>query len=59
MLKRKRILDEGIQFIEAEFGVSYSSWQVRRILKFGMKYTKIPERLQKAENAEETLKKLG
>lgn len=43
MLKKKDswTTKEVQDLIEKEFGVSYSSWQVRRILKiFGMKYTK-------------------
>ncbi|OFV66197.1 MAG: transcriptional regulator [Candidatus Syntrophoarchaeum butanivorans] len=36
------------ELIEAEFGVSYSSWQVKRILKsFGMRYA-LSEGLQEA-----------
>jgi len=47
--------------IEAKFGVSYSSWQVRRILKsFGMKYAKPYQKdYRKPDDAEETLKKPG
>jgi putative transposase len=49
------------ELIEAEFGVEYSSWQVRRILRsFGMKYAKPYQKdYRKPENAEETLKKPG
>ena len=48
------------ELIEAEFGVKYSSWQVRRILRsFGMKYAKPYQKdYRKPENADETLKKL-
>ena len=44
---------------ELEFGVIYSSWQVRRILKsFGMRYAKPYQKdYRKPENAEDTLKK--
>jgi len=47
------------ELIEAEFGVKYSSWQVRRILRsFGMKYAKPYQKdYRKPENADETLKK--
>lgn len=47
------------EIIEEELGVSYSSWQVRRILKsFGMKYAKPYQKdYRKPEDAEETLKK--
>jgi len=38
---------------------SYSSWQVRRILKFGMKYAKLSKDYRKPENAEEILKNLN
>jgi putative transposase len=49
------------ELIEEEFGVSYSSWQVRRILKsFGMKCAKPYQKdYRKPDNAEETLKKPG
>jgi len=49
------------ELIEAKFGVKYSSWQVRRILKsFGMKYAKPYQKdYRKPENADETLKRLG
>ncbi len=61
MLKKKdsRTTKEVQELIEAEFGVSYSSWQVRRILRsFGMKYAKPYQKdYRKPENAEETLKK--
>ena len=48
------------ELIEAEFGVSYSSWQVKRILKsFGMRYAKPYQKdYRKPDNAEDTLKKL-
>jgi len=48
------------EVIEAEFGVIYSSWQVRRILKsFGMRYAKPYQKdYRRADNAEDTLKKL-
>ena len=48
------------ELIEAEFGVIYSSWQVRRILKsFGMRYAKPYQKdYRKPDNAEDTLKKL-
>jgi len=47
------------ELIEAEFGVSYSSWQVKRILKsFGMRYAKPYQKdYRKPDNAEDTLKK--
>lgn len=49
------------ELIEAEFGIKYSSWQVRRILRsFGMKYAKPYQKdYRRPENAEESLKKLG
>jgi len=42
MLKERLWTTNEVQkLIEEEFGVTYSSWQVRRILKsFGMKYAK-------------------
>ena len=45
--------------IEENFGVGYSSWQVRRILRsFGMKYAKPYQKdYRKPSEAEETLKK--
>ncbi|CAD7768565.1 hypothetical protein AIOGIFDO_00334 [Candidatus Methanoperedenaceae archaeon GB37] len=50
------------EFIEAEleFGVVYSLWQVRRILKsFGMRYARPYQKdYRRADNAEDTLKKL-
>ena len=48
------------EVIEAEFGVIYSSWQVRRILKsFGMRYARPYQKdYRKPDNAEDTLKKL-
>jgi putative transposase len=61
MLKEREWSTKEVQeLIEAEFGVSYSSWQVRRILKSsGMKYAKPYQKdYRKPENAEETLKKL-
>jgi len=49
------------ELIEGEFGVVYSSWQVRRILRsFGMKYAKPYQKdYRKPDNAEDTLKKPG
>ncbi|ADL57733.1 transposase [Methanothermobacter marburgensis str. Marburg] len=62
MLKRKDswTTKEVQDLIEDKFGVNYSSWQVRRILKsFGMKYAKPYQKdYRRPENAEETLKKL-
>ena len=48
------------ELIETEFGVTYSSWQVRRILKsFGMRCAKPYQKdYRKPENATKTLKKL-
>ena len=48
------------EVIEAEFGVIYSSWQARRILKsFGMRYAKPYQKdYRRADNAEDTLKNL-
>jgi putative transposase len=48
------------ELIESEFGVNYSSWQIRRILRaFGMKYAKPYQKdYRKPEDAEDTLKKL-
>ncbi|CAD7775823.1 Homeodomain-like domain protein [Candidatus Methanoperedenaceae archaeon GB37] len=45
---------------ELEFGVIYSSWQVRRILKsFGMRYARPYQKdYRKPDNAEDTLKTL-
>ncbi|CAD7767823.1 hypothetical protein FHEFKHOI_00004 [Candidatus Methanoperedenaceae archaeon GB50] len=45
---------------ELEFGVIYSSWQVRRILKsFGMRYAKPYQKdYRRADNTENTLKTL-
>ena len=61
MLKKKDswTTKEVQKLIEEEFGVNYSSWQVRRILKsFGMKYAKPYQKdYRKPENAEKTLKK--
>ena len=47
------------ELIEAEFGVVYSSWQARRILKsFGMRYAKPYQKdYRKPDDAEDTLKK--
>ena len=61
MLKEKEWTTKEVQeLIEAEFGVSYSSWQVRRILKsFGMRYAKPYQNdYRRADDAEDTLKKL-
>ncbi|QEF94381.1 MULTISPECIES: IS630 family transposase [Methanothermobacter] len=62
MLKRKDswTTKEVQDLIEDKFGVNYSSWQVRRILKsFGMKYAKPYQKdYRRPENAEETLKNL-
>ncbi len=61
MLKKKDswTTKEVQDLIKKEFGVSYSSWQVRRILKsFGMKYAKPYQKdYRRPENAEETLKR--
>ncbi|CAD7773849.1 Homeodomain-like domain protein [Candidatus Methanoperedenaceae archaeon GB50] len=61
MLKKKDswTTKEVQEVIEAEFGVIYSSWQVRRILKsFGMRYAKPYQKdYRRADNAEDTLKK--
>ena len=48
------------KLIEEEFGVGYSSWQIKRILKsFGMRYAKPYQKdYRKPDNAEDTLKKL-
>jgi len=45
--------------VKKEFGVEYSSWQIRRIIKsFGMKYAKpLQKDYRRPENAEEILKK--
>jgi|GEM_PF-1720577 len=63
MLKKKDswTTKEVQKLIEEEFGVNYSSWQVRRILKsFGMKYAKPYQKdYRKPENAEKTLKNLS
>ena len=47
------------ELIKEEFGITYSSWQVRRILRsFGMRYSKPYQKdYRKPENAEENLKK--
>ena len=49
--KGSRTTKEVQELIEAEFGVSYSSWQIRRILKsFGVEIRQtLPEGLQKAK----------
>ena len=62
VLKEKEWTTKEVQkLIEAEFGVSYSSWQVRRILRsFGMRYAKPYQKdYRKPDNAEDTLKKPG
>jgi len=68
VLKEKEWTTKEVQkLIEAEFGVSYSSWQVRRILRsFGMRYAKrmryakpYQKDYRKPDNAEDTLKKPG
>jgi putative transposase len=45
--------------VKREFGVEYSSWQIRRIIKsFGMKYAKpLQKDYRRPGNAEEILKK--
>ena len=51
MLKKKDswTTKEVQNLIEAEFGITYSSWQVRRILRFWNEIRQtIPERLRKA-----------
>ncbi len=63
MLKEKEWTTKEVQEVieaELEFGVIYSSWQVRRILKsFGMRYAKPYQKdYRKPDNAEDTLKKL-
>ena len=61
MLKEKEWTTKEVQeVIEAEFGVIYSSWQVRRILKsFGMRYARPYQKdYRKPDNAEDTLKNL-
>ena len=63
MLKEKEWTTKEVQELieaELEFGVVYSSWQVRRILKsFGMRYAKPYQKdYRKPDNAEDTLKKL-
>ena len=61
MLKEKEWTTKEVQeVIEAEFGVIYSSWQARRILKsFGMRYARPYQKdYRKPDNAEDTLKKL-
>ena len=61
MLKEKEWTTKEVQeLIEAKFGVIYSSWQVRRILKsFGMRYARPYQKdYRKPDNAEDTLKKL-
>ena len=44
--------------VKREFGVEYSSWQIKRIIKsFGMKYAKpLQKDYRRLENAEEILK---
>ncbi|CAD7767880.1 hypothetical protein AIOGIFDO_00026 [Candidatus Methanoperedenaceae archaeon GB37] len=63
MLKEKEWTTKEVQEVieaELEFGVIYSSWQVRRILKsFGMRCAKPCQRdYRRADNAEYTLKNL-
>ena len=63
MLKEKEWTTKEVQEVieaELEFGVIYSSWQVRRILKsFGMRYARPYQKdYRRADNAEDTLKKL-
>jgi putative transposase len=52
-------ISEVQELILKEFGVEYSYWQVRRILKsFGMHHSKpYPKDYRRPENAEEILKK--
>ncbi|CAD7769802.1 hypothetical protein AIOGIFDO_00687 [Candidatus Methanoperedenaceae archaeon GB37] len=62
MLKEEEWTTKEVQEVieaELEFGVVYSSWQVRRILKsFGMRYAKPYQKdYRKPDNAEDTLKK--
>ena len=62
MLKEEEWTTKEVQEVieaELEFGVVYSSWQVRRILKsFGMRYAKPYQKdYRRADNAEDTLKK--
>jgi len=60
MLKERTWTTKEVQeLIKEKFGVIYSSWQVRRILKsFGMKYAKpFQKDYRRPENAEELLKK--
>ena len=63
MLKEKEWTTKEVQEVieaELEFGVIYSSWQVRRILKsFGMRYAKPYQKdYRRADDAEDTLKNL-
>jgi len=63
MLKEKEWTTKEVQELieaELEFGVVYSSWQVRRILKsFGMRYARPYQKdYRKPDNAEDTLKTL-
>ena len=63
MLKEKEWTTKEVQEVieaELEFGVVYSSWQVRRILKsFGMRYARPYQKdYRKQDNAEDTLKNL-
>ena len=61
MLRKKDLwaTKEVQELIEAEFGITYSSWQVRRILKsFGMRYAKPYQKdYRRPDDAEDTLKK--
>ena len=60
MLKKKDWTKKEVQeLIEEEFGVRYSSWQVRRNLKsFGMRYAKPYQKdYRKPDDVEDTLKK--
>ena len=60
MLREREWTTKEVQeLIREEFGVTYSSWQVRRILKaFGMKYAKPYQKdYRKPDGAEDTLKK--
>jgi putative transposase len=61
MLKEKDswITREIQDLVKNKFGVEYSSWQIRRIIKsFGMKYAKpLQKDYRRPENAEEILKK--
>ena len=57
MLKEKEWTTKEVQeVIEAEFGVIYSSWQVRRILKsFGMRYARPYRRITEGQMMQKTL----